>query len=122
MEDRFARWQRTAPLAFQCGGARLQLRLMNGWRLGRGSGKKSQAEEENGKGQSSVSRRHPQPPHATFRRVDDFRPKRVGMVSSADQALGVHKCSKTGLEILRHGIQKAARRRVPSKTVQIRWP
>src|SRR6266480_8106988 len=114
MEDRFARWQRTAPLAFQCGGARLPLRLMNGWSLGRGSRKNSQADEENGKGQSSVSRLHPKPPHATFRRVDDFRPKRVGMVSSADQALGV--------KILRPGIQKAARRSVPSKAVQIRWP
>src|SRR6266513_6275898 len=94
MEDRFTRWQRTAPLAFQCGGARLPLRLMNGWTLGRGSRKNSQADEENGKGQSSVSRLHPKPPHATFRRVDDFRPKRVGMVSSADQALGVHQMLK----------------------------
>src|SRR6266480_6868503 len=96
MEDRFTRWQRTAPLAFQCGGARLPLRLMNGWTLGRGSRKNSQADEENGKGQSSVSRLHPKPPHATFRRVDDFRPKRVGMVSSADQALGVINAQKPG--------------------------
>src|SRR2546421_10213383 len=122
MEDRFARWQRTAPLAFQYGGARLPLRLMNGWSLGRGSRRNSQADEANGKGQSSVSRLHPKPPHATFRGVDDFRPKRVGMVSSADQALGVNQCSKSGLEIWRPDIQKAARRSVPSKTGQIRWP
>src|SRR5437762_3230438 len=99
MEDCFARWQRTAPLAFQYGGARLPLRLMNGWSLGRGSRKNSQADEANGKGQSSVCRFHPKPPHATFRGVDDFRPKRVGMVSSADQALGVNQCSKSGRDL-----------------------
>src|SRR6266480_6065961 len=48
MKYRFARLKRSGPVAFQRGGTPLRLRFVNGWSLGRGSRKNSEAEEGSG--------------------------------------------------------------------------
>jgi len=53
MEDRFARLERTGPVAFQRGGTPLQLRFVNGRSLGRSSRKNSEAKKVVAKAGSS---------------------------------------------------------------------
>src|SRR5260370_31841837 len=48
MKHRFARLKRTRPAAFQRGGSPLRLWFVNGWSLGPGSRKCSEAQERNG--------------------------------------------------------------------------
>src|SRR6266849_6131322 len=93
---------------------------MNGWSLGRGRRKNSQAEKRNGQGQTGVHGLHASPPHATFKMVDDFRPKRVGTVIRAEPR-GLWMERKPTREfrtrILGAGIEKSG---TPKRAAQIR--
>src|SRR6266478_4167330 len=80
MKDRFSGLKRAGPVSFEGRGASPRLRFVSSWSLGGSNGELSDAGQRKGQSQTPAYELHAEPPHDSFKMVDDLEHKRVGMM------------------------------------------
>src|SRR5713226_560065 len=84
MKDCFSGLKRAGPVTFEGRGASPRLRFVSSWSLGGSNGELSDAGQRKGQSQTPVSKPHAEPPHDSFKMVDDLDHKRVGMMHGTE--------------------------------------
>src|SRR3989442_14348383 len=84
MKDCFSGLKRAGPVTFEGRGASPGLRFGSGRSLRESNGDLSDARQRKGQSQTPISKPHAEPPHDSFKMVDDLEHKRVGMMHGTE--------------------------------------